>query len=89
MKFLVDNFIIIISIGLFIIFALIGYLVESSKKESKKMKEEILEGNINLEEINESNLEINSIIEEKEVIEVKSDKIDDDILNNYDNTDIK
>ena len=84
MQFIEDYFIVIVCIGIFILFALVGYLVESSK--NIKSKEDI-----KLDEVEISNNTDPNINKEKEIIikEVQEDnnikEIDDDLLYNYDN----
>ena len=69
---------IIIGIGLFIMFALVGYLVEISKK-NKEIEKNVQNNDFNINnDINNSNINNNN-----EIIENKSEEIliDDDILN--------
>ena len=86
MKIIIDNIVIIFIIGLFIVFSLIGYLIELIKQSKKKEVEEIF-----VEEIHDNN-----IFEEKETKDNVIKKIEeetkkelkdngDDLLNNYEN----
>lgn len=86
MKIIIDNIVIIFIIGLFIVFSLIGYLIELIKQSKKKEVEEIF-----IEEIHDTN-----IFEEKETKDNVIKKIEeetkkelkdngDDLLNNYEN----
>lgn len=88
MKFLINNFIIIIFVGVFIIFALIGYLIESSKNYTKT-KDKLIESELNEDILNNILLEKDSTDEQKKDIEEKNDEIDEDILNVYNNIDFK
>lgn len=75
MNIIENYYYIIIGIGLFIMFALVGYLVEISKKNKEIEKKEI--------KSNDIDNEVNNVIIDDEVIENKSEEIsiDNDILN--------
>lgn len=75
MNIIENYYYIIIGIGLFIMFALVGYLVEISKKNKEIEKQEI--------KSNDIDNEVNNVIIDNEVIENKSEEIsiDNDILN--------
>lgn len=80
MQFVIENYLIIILIGLFIVFALIGFLVDMIKNNNNIEKKELPRDitPIEVTKINEKELET----EEK-----KNEKIDnaDELLNNYEN----
>lgn len=59
MKYLIDNYLLVITILAFVVFAIIGYIVDSKKNKGSKQEKEIL-----TEEIKEDN-KINN--NEKEV----------------------
>lgn len=80
MQFVIENYLIIILIGLFIVFALIGFLVDMIKNNNNIEKKELPKDitPIEVTKINEKALET----EEK-----KNEKIDnaDELLSNYEN----
>ena len=74
MAWLEKNYLIIVLIGLFLVFALIGYLIDSARKVNNKKEDEDIP--IKVREIEINNLE-------KEEEEPKSDSLDE-LLKNYD-----
>ena len=80
MQFVIENYLIIILIGLFIVFSLIGFLVDMIKNNNNIEKKELPKDitPIEVTKINEKALET----EEK-----KNEKIDnaDELLSNYEN----
>lgn len=80
MQFVLENYLIIILIGLFIVFALIGFLVDMIKNNNNTQRKELPRDitPIEVTKINENEIET----EEK-----KNEKIDnaDELLNNYEN----
>ena len=96
MEFIAKNYIIIIIIGLFIVFSLIGFLVEQIKNNKNEIKEEYHPENkeYNIDEIDinkvyknkESNKQSNEdIIQDKEINDNIMNNSGDDLLENYDN----
>ena len=75
MQAILDNYLIIIIVGLFLVFALIGYLIDMLKNK----------------DISDSNIEVPKNIEPIEVtkIENNTNNDKDDLLKNYDNDTIK
>lgn len=90
MQFLLDNYIIIIIISTFILFSLIGYLIDTYRNTKDKIDENMLETNqIEIEEIKDTTLDNDNYKfagkeEKQDKEETKKDK-GDDLLNNYDN----
>ncbi len=76
MKFLTDNYLILILIGLFFVFALIGYIIDSFRKP-KKEEEEIPEDIKKIQEMIKNKQTINPEVEKKE-------EKPQDVLNDYD-----
>lgn len=79
MDFIIDNYIIFVGIGLFIVFALIGYIIDSIRKNST-------------EKTNEPPSNINSFSEINNNMNVVSNQTNnqgDDLLNSYNNTNIQ
>ena len=78
MKFITDNYIIIIIVGLFFVFALIGYLIDMLKNNKTDdntivMPEEVSPIEVtNIEEKNDNN------------VEIKTENNPDELLENYD-----
>lgn len=85
MDFILENYIIIIFVGLFFVFALIGYLIDMLRKTKEEIKKDISE--IKPVEIKDIELTKEGI---KEIIDTNnSDYKDknndaDDLLKNYD-----
>ena len=83
MEFIIENYLVIILLGLFFVFALIGYLIDMFRKNNDDSKEEI--SNIKPVEVTELNLPKNESL--KELVETNSKKDDndaDELLKNYD-----
>lgn len=78
MQFLMDNYIFIILIGLFLVFSLIGYLIDMLRKP--KVEKIVIP-----EELSSMDKQKKEIDESQEVEEdIKTDN-KDDLLKNYDN----
>ena len=78
MQAILDNYLVIIIIGLFLVFALIGYLIDMLKNK----------------DISDSNIEVPKNIEPIEVTKIENNANNtnnekDDLLKNYDNDTIK
>lgn len=78
MQAILDNYLIIIIVGLFLVFALIGYLIDMLKNK----------------DISDSNIEVPKNIEPIEVTKIENNANNtnndkDDLLKNYDNDTIK
>ena len=71
---------IIIGIGLFIMFALVGYLVEISKK-TKVIEKKDINNNVSNELNNNILIDNEVVINKDKEIPISSDIIDNDILN--------
>lgn len=84
MQFLVDNYIVVIGIGLFILFALVGYLVDSFK--NIKDKEDTKTDEIELSSNTDPNINKNkeSVVKEELLEDSSAKELDDDLLYNYD-----
>lgn len=85
MEFIIDNYLVIIIVGLFFVFALIGYLIDIIRKSTIVKNDEIPE-NIKPVEISEISISkqeesINELIKTEE----NNDNNDaDELLKNYD-----
>lgn len=78
MQAILDNYLVIIIIGLFLVFALIGYLIDMLKNK----------------DISDNNIEVPKNIEPIEVTKIENNTNNtnndkDDLLKNYDNDTIK
>ena len=89
MDFIVENYLIIILVGLFFVFALIGYLVDMLRNSKEQEKEEIP---VNIKPVELKDLTVNNsneeIIETPKEIEdntkENNEENEDDLLKNYD-----
>ena len=85
MELLIENYKIILCIGIFIVFALIGYIVETLKKDNKEDNQPLETENIDeikIDEIKSTQSEIKE--ENEEETNIMIDK-SDDLLNDYNN----
>lgn len=85
MEFIIDNYLVIILVGLFFVFALIGYLIDILRKNKETEKEDIPE-TIKPVEIKDIELPKESL---KDMVEtnVETNSNDaDDLLKNYEET---
>ena len=78
MQAILDNYLVIIIVGLFLVFALIGYLIDMLKNK----------------DISDNNIEVPKNIEPIEVTKIENNTNNtnhdkDDLLKNYDNDTIK
>lgn len=78
MQAILDNYLVIIIVGLFLVFALIGYLIDMLKNK----------------DISDNNIEVPKNIEPIEVTKIENNtnntnNYKDDLLKNYDNDTIK
>ena len=92
MNFIIENYIIIIFIGLFIVFSLIGYLGETINKNKsfdKNKKEEINEID-QIEDINIISEKIKQVPKETNNEDINFNKVNinntDDLLEDYNNS---
>lgn len=88
MDFIVENYLIIILVGLFFVFALIGYLVDMLRNSKEQEKEEIP---VNIKPVELKDLTDNDtdeVIETPKEIEDTTQEVsvdnEDDLLKNYD-----
>ena len=86
MKNFIDSYIYLLAIGLFIVFALIGYLVETIKKDKENNKENIIN---EVAEENYLEIEKDQTKENPEKDETQEENImvdqGDDLLDEYNN----
>lgn len=87
MEFILENYMLIIIVGLFFVFALIGYLIDMLRKSNNEEKQEIPSTikPVDIAEINigDSNNQENIIQKQDVTIDTKKDNADD-LLENYD-----
>ena len=83
MDFITENYLVIILIGLFFVFALIGYLIDMLRNNKVEEKKETIE-NIKPIEITDITLPKESLKDVIEANEKKELKDADDLLKNYD-----
>jgi len=83
MNFILENYLIIILVGFFFVFALIGYLIDMLKNNKEKEKEEI-PINIKPVELKDLKKEENIIGTPKEIDDTNENvNEEDDLLKNY------
>lgn len=83
MDFITENYLVIILIGLFFVFALIGYLIDMLRNNKVEEKKETIE-NIKPIEITDITLPKESLKDVIEANEKKELNDADDLLKNYD-----
>lgn len=80
MDFILDNYIIIIAVGLFFVFALIGYLIDIIRKNNESEKPDIALDIKTIDKIVENSKQINTNTTLNEGIKNDSG---DELLNSY------
>ena len=80
MNFILENYLIIVLVGLFFVFALIGYLIDMLRKSNDVKKEETPNIKpVEITTINDNNIEIPIAVDTKE-----ENNNADELLENYD-----
>lgn len=80
MNFILENYLIIVLVGLFFVFALIGYLIDMLRKSNDVKKEETTNIKpVEITTINDNNIEIPIAVDTKE-----ENTNADELLENYD-----
>ena len=89
MNFLLENYLVFVLIGLFLIFALIGYLIDLIRKNNTTNKNDNVNNSINNVSVlnnipNEITDEKTESIQKVEITNI-NEKSNDDLLNTYNN----
>lgn len=85
MDFILENYIIIIFVGLFFVFALIGYLIDMLRKPKEEIKKDISEIKpVEIKDIELPKEGIKEIIDSNNSNSKEKNNDADDLLKNYD-----
>lgn len=94
MEFILENYLIFVLIGLFLVFALIGYIIDTVRKNNADNSNngnyippqvnEVNENNIQQMNLNPTNMDTNTQIESVNITNINENQ--DDLLNSYNDT---